>query len=310
MTAAGSQRGGAPAGAGGSAPARPLAGRTVVVTRAREQADALVAPLARLGAEVLVAPVIRIVPRPPGDEARGALARLASYELLVFTSVNGVQVFVDYLGQAGPGLGALRPAAAGGRRPVLAAIGPATAAALEQHGLACDVVPDDYVAEGLLAALERRGVAPAGARVLIPRAAEARSVLPDTLRERGALVDVLPVYDTLPVDELEVPIARLERADFITFTSSSTVRAFVRLCERLEGDDPERGEAERGERAAGDEAGAPAGRPLADRFAGVRLCSIGPVTSITIREHGLPVAVEAAEYTTGGLVAAIAAASG
>ena len=228
--------------------------------------------------------MIRIVPRPLHDETRRVLARVAAYDLVVFTSVNGVRVFVDDLEEAGPGTAALRAARASARRPVLAAIGPATAKALEAHGLACDVVPDDYVAEGLLAALERRGVAPTGARVLIPRAAEARDVLPDTLRKRGALVEVLAVYDTLPADELEVPLDHLERADFITFTSSSTVRAFVRLLERAAG------------------AGS---RPLAARLSGVALCSIGPITSATLRDYGLPVAVEAREYTSAGLVAAM-----
>jgi uroporphyrinogen III methyltransferase/synthase len=286
MSAAG--RDGLSRAAGGASSRGPLAGRTVVVTRPREQAGALVGRLAELGADVLVAPAIRIVPRPLGAEARGVLERLPTYQVLVFTSVNGVQVFMDYLEEAGLGTRALAPASERRDRPVLAAIGPATAAALETHGLTCDVVPDDYVAEALLDALARRGVAPAGARVLIPRAAEARQVLPDTLRARGALVDVLPLYDTLPAAELEVPVDRLEQADFITFTSSSTVRAFVRLLE------------------TGDEGAAP--RPLAERLGGVALCSIGPVTSATLREHGLTVAVEAAEYTTGGLVEAIVAA--
>ncbi|MBN2203397.1 MAG: uroporphyrinogen-III synthase [Thermoleophilia bacterium] len=285
-------------------------------------------PLRELGAEVILAPVIRIVPRSLDEEARRVLAGVATYDLLVFTSVNGVRIFADDLDEAGPGLSALK---APGRRPVLAAIGPATAAALEARGLACDVVPEDYVAEGLLAALERRGVAPAGARVLIPRAAEARSVLPDTLRGRGASVDLLPVYDTLAVDGLEVPCERLGRADFITFTSSSTVRAFVDLFAReaRAGDAPAaagdvaragNASAEIGDVPRAGHAGAAAGDAaradavsragdvatrVADRLAGVALCSIGPVTSATLRECGLPVAIEAREYTTAGLIAAI-----
>lgn len=274
---------------GGTA-AQPLGGRVVVVTRPRDQAEALAVPLRELGAEVLLTPVIRIVPRPLDDEARRVLAGVGAYDLVVFTSVNGVAAFADDLETAGLGLAALYAGGgreAGSRRPVLAAIGPATATALESRSLVCDVLAEEYVAEGLLAALERRGVAPAGARVLIPRAAEARSVLPDTLRERGALVDVLPVYETVAAETLDVPRERIEAADFVTFTSSSTVRAFVRLLGR---------EAGQGEKS------------LAERLAGVRLCSIGPVTSATLRELGLPVAVEAREYTTAGLVAAIVAA--
>ncbi len=317
--ATGADRDGPAAGA-----ERPLAGRTVVVTRPREQADALAVPLRELGAEVILAPVIRIVPRPLDEEAQRVLAGVASYDLLVFTSVNGVRIFADGLDEAGLGLSALKASgAAPGRRPVLAAIGPATAAALEARGLACDVVPEDYVAEGLLAALERRGVAPAGARVLIPRAAEARSVLPDTLRGRGASVDLLPVYDTLPADGLEVPRERLERVDFITFTSSSTVRAFVDLFARETGagDTAAAGDVARagnasaatGEVVRAGEGSAAAGEGstgVAARLAAVKLCSIGPVTSATLRDHGLPVAVEAREYTTAGLVAAIVDAVG
>jgi len=276
--------------AGGASPAaRPLAGKTVVVTRPREQAALLADALEGLGAEVLLLPTIRIVARPRDAEVDAVLARLAEYALVVFTSVNGVQSFFDYLDETGAG-----PAALAGA--TLASIGPATAGALQERGVACDVAPDDYVAEGLLEALEARGVAPAGARVLIPRAREARSVLPDTLHERGVLVDVLPVYDTLPAEGLALPVERVEGADYITFTSSSTARQFAALME-----------------ASGPAAAAGPGavaRPLAARLSGARLCSIGPVTSATLARLGLPVAVEAVEYTAVGLMTAIAADAG
>jgi uroporphyrinogen III methyltransferase / synthase len=230
------------------------------------------------GAEVPVVPTIRIVPRPLDHEVAAALRSLPDYALLVFTSANAVRVSFAYLEETGAGPGALSGA-------VVAAVGPATAAALEAHGVTADLVPDEYVAEGLLEALERRGVAAEGARVLIPNAREARTVLADALREGGALVDVLPVYDTVAADRLAVPAARLEAADYITFTSSSTATHFAALME----------------------AEAPAlGRPLAERLAGVRLCSIGPVTSGTLRELGLVVSVEAREFTSAGLAAAIA----
>ncbi len=144
----------------------------------------------------------------------------------------------------------------------------------------------DAVQEGLAAALAESGIPMAGARVLIPRAREARDVLPDALRVAGALVDVLPVYDTVPVSGLAVPPEQVEDADFVTFTSGSGVRRFVALME-----------------ASG------AGRPLSERLSGARLCSIGPVTSQALRECGLPVAVEASEHTAAGLVAAIATAA-
>ena len=104
--------------------------------------------------------------------------------------------------------------------PVIAAVGPATAAALARHGLACHLVPDEYVAEGLADSLAGTDAAAPGARVLIPCARDARDVLPETLRERGAVVDVLPIYDTLAAEELAEPAARVEAADFITFTSA------------------------------------------------------------------------------------------
>jgi len=259
-------------------PGRPLEGKTVVVTRPREQAASLVEPLEHLGAEVLLAPTIRIVPRTLDDEiVRVVVNDLVGYRLIIFTSANGVEVFLGYLTELGLPLSSLDDA-------IVAAVGPKTASALEQRGVTCDVVADDFVAEGLLDTLEKRGVAPAGTRVLIPSARLARAVLPDALRASGAVVNVLPVYDTVPAERLQVPAEQIERADFITFTSSSTAEQFVGLME-----------------ASG------AGRPLAERLSGAALCSIGPVTSDTLRELGLPVAVEASEHTAAGLVAAIAA---
>ena len=254
---------------------RPLAGKTVVVTRPREQAEPLAGPLEALGADLLLVPTIRIVPRPLDDEIRSVVARLAEYDLVVFTSVNGVDVFFQYLDELGIGRVALTGA-------TVAAIGPATASALEVRGVTCDVVPDHYVAEGLLEALEQRAVAPSGARVLIPRARKARTVLPDTLREKGAIVEVMAVYDTVAARSLGVRPEQIERADYITFTSSSTAQQFAALMEP-----------------------SARGRSLATRLSRVQLCSIGPVTSQTLRDLGLPVAVEATEFTSAGLVAAI-----
>ena len=264
---------------------RPLEGKTVVVTRPREQAASMVEPLEHLGAEVLLAPTISIVPRTLDDEVvRVVVNDLSDYGLIVFTSGNGVDVFLGYLTELGMPLAALDDA-------TVAAVGPKTASALEERGVTCGVVADDYVAEGLLDTLAKRGAAPAGTRVLIPSARLARPVLADALRASGALVDVLPVYDTVAVERLPVPAERIERADFITFTSSSTAQRFVGLMEAA------------GTRGA--QGGA--GRPLAERLSGAALCSIGPVTSDTLRELGLPVAIEASEHTAAGLVAAIAA---
>jgi uroporphyrinogen III methyltransferase / synthase len=268
------------------APARPLAGRTVIVTRPRDQAASLVDPLEALGAEVLLAPTIRIEPRPLDDEVAAALRDLAGYQLVVFTSANAVRVFAGYLAR-GTETGTMP------RGPAVAAVGPATAAALEEHGLACHLVPERHVAEGLLDALEEEKAAAAGARVLIPCARDARAVLADTLRARGARVDVLHVYDTVAEEGLAVPPERVLAADYLTFTSGSTARQFAAL---LGGPEAEPG--------AGPSAAA--GLSLAERLAGVRLCSIGPVTSEAVRALGLDVSVEAREYTAAGLAAAIA----
>lgn len=271
-----------PAGPETASPAdRPLAGRTVVVTRPREQASSLQGPLEALGAEVLLVPTIRIDPRPLDDEVACVLGELAAYQLVVFTSANAVRVFAGYLARGTEDGG--MPAG-----PVVAAVGPATAAALARHGLACHLVPDEFVAEGLADALAETAAAAPGARVLIPCARDARDVLAETLRERGALVDVLPIYDTLAAQELAEPAARVEAADFITFTSASTARQFAALLQA--------GAVERGDP-----------RPLAERLAGARLCSIGPITSEALRALRLEVAVEAREYTAAGLVAALAA---
>ncbi len=261
---------------GGDRPAephRPLTGRTVVVTRPRGQAGGLAALLEEAGARVLSCPVIEIVSLGLTDELRAAIEGLDSYETVIFTSANGVAAFCDRLVDCGR-----EPAALAACE--LVAIGPATARALEERGLLPGLVPEEYVAEGVIAALDNRARRLAGRRVLLPRAREARPVLPDELRRRGAEVDVVTVYDTVPAASLPCPAADVEAADYIAFTSSSTVRCFVALM------------------GAAD---------LAARLRTVRLASIGPVTSATLRELGLPVAVEAGVFTAAGLAAALVA---
>jgi uroporphyrinogen III methyltransferase / synthase len=229
---------------------RPLNGQVVAVTRARTQASGLAARLRALGAQVLEKPAIRIEPRSV------LLARPETYDLICFTSPNGVRVYFEALGRDARALAGA----------TVAAIGPGTAAELERHGIRADVVPERFVAEGLLEALPDVS----GMSVLVARAAGARDVLPDGLRQRGASVHVLPLYDTVAE-----PIARdaLEGATYVTFTSSSTVSFF------LDG-----------------------GGILPD---GARVVSIGPVTSETLREHGIEPDVEAAQHDIDGLVRAI-----
>jgi uroporphyrinogen III methyltransferase/synthase len=245
--------------------ARPLHGETVAVTRARAQASELAARLRELGAEVVETPAIRIEPLPlePPD--------LGAYSLLCFTSPNGVRLFFAALPTDARALAHAR----------VAAIGPGTATALREHGIEPDVVPERFVAEGLLEALADERLD--GRRVLIARAADARDVLPEGLRERGAIVDLLALYRTVSEPLAQAQTEALEAATYVTFTSSSTVRF---LLEAL--------------REAGEASPAAA-------LGSARLVSIGPVTSATLREHGLEPDVEAERHDIDGLIAALTA---
>jgi uroporphyrinogen III methyltransferase / synthase len=239
---------------------RPLAGFTVAVTRAREQASGLAARLRGLGAQVIETPAIRIAP------LDGAAPALERYDLVCLTSPNGVHWLFERLAAAGLDARAL----AGVR---VAAIGPGTAGALRLRGVIADIVPAErFVAEGLIDALADVPVE----RALIARAAEARDVLPRALRERGAEVDVLALYETVAEPLSEDQLAAIARVDYVTFTSSSTVRFFFD--------------------GVGDQVPAEA-----------RLVSIGPVTSAALRERGMTPAVEAERHDIDGLVQALLA---
>ena len=246
---------------------RPLLGRSVVVTRAQAQASGLAARLTALGAEAIEAPAIRIEPR-ESEELDRALEGIDRYVLVCLTSPNGVRLLAEGLMRRGRDARALAGT-------TVAAIGPGTAEELARFGIGADVVPERSVAEALVESL--RDVEIEGRPVLIPRASEARSVLPDALRERGADVDVVSLYDTVAEPLSEERLAAIAGADYVTFTASSTVRFFM----------------------------AAVGR---DRFpAGARVVSIGPVTSETLREHGLEGHVQAERHDIDGLVAALVA---
>ena len=237
---------------------RPLLGRRVVVTRARAQASELAARLHELGADTIEVPVIEVRPAGDGGAAlRAAAARAGEYDWVVFTSANAVERFVPLLRDARD-LGAAR----------VAAIGPGTAEALRRLALVADLVPEEFVAEALLDVFP-----PGPGRVLLPRAAAARAVLPEGLRAKGWEVDVVEAYRTEPVPQSEERLAAARRADAITFTSSSTVTNFV----------------------------AAAGR---DAVPPIVAC-IGPVTAETARSCGLVVDVVAAVHTIDGLVDAV-----
>ena len=287
---------------------RPLRGRVVVVTRPREQALALIEPLELLGADVLVAPTIEIVPMPFGDELRAVVRDLGGYDLLIFTSANAVRHFADRVAES---LGSAAVTAALGGAMV-AAVGPRTAEVLSERGLPCDIVPADFIAEGLIVALDDVELDLDGAHVLIPRAVEARDVLPDALRQRGARVDIVAVYETRPAEPLAVPAARLAQADFITFTSGSTVYQFVAL---MKAAGVEVGGAGATGAIGASATGATTNTTSAttnttSATVGARFVSIGPQTSEALVGHGLAVAAEADPHTGEGLVCAIVALAG
>jgi len=239
----------------------PLAGTTVAVTRARAQASGLARRLEDLGARAIQAPVIRIEPLPlePLDPS--------GYDLVCVTSANAADLLYARLAAGGRDARAL----AGAK---LAAIGPATADALAAHGLRVDVTGERAVAESLVDALADVPVR----RALVARAREAREVVPDALRARGAEVDVLELYETVAEPLTEREREQAVAADYVTFTSSSTVRHFLSAI----------------------------GSPDALSEA-TRLVSIGPVTSATLREYGLEPHAEAEHHDVDGVVAALVA---
>jgi uroporphyrinogen III methyltransferase / synthase len=236
---------------------RPLHGRTIAVTRARPQASALGARLRELGAGVVEAPAIRTRP------LEAELPDLAVYDLVCVTSPNGAAELFARLGAAGRDARALAGL-------LVAAIGPGTARALKEHGIVADIVPERAVAEGLVSGLAGVDVR----RALIVRAREGRDVLPDALRARGADVDVVALYETV-AEPLDEPTARAAAAaDYVTFTSASTVRYFLDAAGGLDGP---------------------------------RIASIGPATSTALRDAGLEPHVEADPHTPDGLVEALVA---
>ena len=254
---------------------RPLVGRSVVVTRARAQASELSDRLRALGASVIELPVIRIEPIAASPEIGAALDAIDAYRLVVLTSVNGVDALFDRLAERGRDARALSPQA------TVVAIGPATAQRLAARGVRADLVPERFVAEGILEAL---GDTPLdGVRTLVARARGSRPELVDGLGARGAIVDEVELYASVPQPADPADVAAALGADHLTFTASSTVRSFMALM----------GAAEREALRSGP-----------------RVVSIGPITSDTARDEGLEVHAQAAEFTIPGLVDALLADAG
>lgn len=296
-----------------SAMNQPLSGIRVLVGRARHQAGALSGELRKRGANVIEIPFIQIRKPKSFKPLDAALKSLGSYDWLILTSVNGVEAMWERMEK----LGSLRSAvsrrllgdpsprdrstreghdfsravttprstsalAAEGPPLRIAAIGPATKKAIEQRGAKVDVVPKEYVAESVVRSLKNKVN---GKRVLLVRAKVARDVIPRELRKAGAHVDVVEAYETVVPQSSRARLRAAlkhpkQRPHVVTFTSSSTVRNFVELL-------------------------GPAHRARHKALSEIRMASIGPVTSATLRELGLPVDIAAKEFTIPGLVAAI-----
>jgi uroporphyrinogen III methyltransferase/synthase len=246
----------------------PLFGRRIVVTRAQDQAVEFVERLHSLGADVIEWPVISLQPTPDTTLLDNAIERLDTYDWLIFTSVNGVRFFLDRLDCSSRDLRSLKAR--------ICAIGPATRRAIESLHLKVNLMPEEYVAESLVAAFASEPLQ--GKRILLPRAAVARDLIPAELSKLGATIDVVEAYrNEVPADagaRASEIFARSKKPHWITFTSSSTVTHAIAI--------------------AGIEA-----------LQGVRIASIGPITSKTIRDHSLKVDAEAKQFTVDGLMQAI-----
>ncbi len=250
---------------------KPLLGKGIVVTRAREQASGLAHSLAELGAHVIQFPTIEIHNLDDYSEVDAHIAKLDSYQWLVFTSVNGVKHFWQRLATHGLDTRALGR----GEGKKIAAIGPATADILREKGIEPDFIPEKYVAEGVVEGMLKLGMQ--GQKILLPRAKEAREVLPDALRAAGATVHVLPIYETKPAgarkDEVLEELAA-GNIHCITFGSSSTVDNFLSLVDV----------------------------DTLKQYPQVQLAAIGPITAKTMIKHGLSCDIQPEDYTIPALV--------
>jgi uroporphyrinogen-III synthase len=253
---------------------KPLIGWRILVTRASGQAHGLSLPLRELGAEVIEIPTIEIKSPVTNFFALDeACLKIDHYDTLVLTSVNGVEILFERYNKLGLPVGDME-------HLLVVAIGPATAAAIQSEGVSVSIVPEKYVAESVIEAMRPHMFK--SSRVLLVRAKVARDVLPDELRKMGAHVEVIEAYETRVPADAEARLKKLfadpgSKPHLVTFTSSSTANNFLTLL--------------------GDDA-----RNLLDT---VRLASIGPVTSGTLKDAGFPPDIEAREYTAGGLVEAI-----
>ena len=250
---------------------RPLFGKNILVTRARQQASLLTKKLEALGAKCIEAPSIKIVEPDSYEPLDQAIGAMNKYQWVIFTSVNGVEHFFARLIEKG-----LDARALGNAKVV--AIGVSTSNKLHDYGIYADIVPVEFVAEGIIDALN--GKIKQGDQILIPRAKEAREILPEKLRQMGAMVDVVPAYQTVAGDINQKEILEMLKngeIDLITFTSSSTVKNLLKLL--------------------GDEG--------LDLIGKTTTACIGPITAKTCVDNGFNPQILADEYTIEGLTTAI-----
>jgi len=242
---------------------KPLFGKKIVVTRTRNQASSMAAKLAALGARAIEFPTIEIKPADDMTELHSAIDKLNAYDWVVFTSQNGINIFFHELFAKGKDVRALGSAK-------IAVIGKATKDELKKYGIAADVVPEKYVQESLLEAMNVEGVS--GKKILLPCASDAREALSDGLSEAGAELDRIHIYTAVKPADIETDLIEdVKNADMITFASSSTVKNFFEIVPEVD----------------------------------AKLASIGPVTSETIKELGHSVDVEAEVFTIPGMIDSI-----
>lgn len=254
---------------------KPLFGKRIIVTRARQQASEFLKGLEDLGAEGIEFPTIHVVPPESWKPLDQTIRRLSEYHWVIFTSVNGVKFFLERLKAQGKDVRHLREVKIG-------AIGPKTARMWERMGILPDLIPEEYRAEAVIAGLQKKEIQ--GCKILIPRAEKAREILPDELRESGAIVDVVPAYRTVKPEQRKEEIVSLLRegkVDMITFTSSSTVTNFVDMF------GSQRDMIEKCKKR-------------------VSVACIGPITAKRAEENGFTVDVVPGEYTIEALTQSIA----
>jgi uroporphyrinogen III methyltransferase/synthase len=252
---------------------KPLTGKTILITRAREQSEDFAILLKKLGAEVIEFPTIEIVPPLRWNELDQAIHQLKSYDWIIFTSANGVNFFWQRLRKMGKSVhlpSSLK----------VCAIGPATANPLKERGVSVHYIPKEFIAEAILQGFEKMAIK--GKRILLARAKKARDILPKGLRKMGAGCDVVEVYRTVKPKGGSKRLKKLlteGKVDVITFTSSSTVNHFAELLKKED---------------------------LRKLLKGIAIACIGPVTAKTVKQWEMKTHIQPKEYTIPGLTKAIA----